>query len=946
MKSQIKVASNNVTGKRKNQIKLAIAFIAVFAVLLFLVGFSFVPVLNTILIGTFGYTFYAICLGFVAAGILMLKEYDLFLEKQDAIFIAIETVVFVAMLHLASSLQYVQGSFADYLAQNYQGLNTVGGALFGLLVYPIVTITHVVATFVLLGVLFVALLTVLVDKLHANKQFKKLNYGTQKSFESNQPTAKTEEAPKANKQQTTNLNVIDDDVIIADDDFEEQEEQKTEEEISKAKIILGLSEKDKEKSKHILNAANTQKQQQVLNREAMFARANQTLNLQEDKQEEVQEQLEQISLQSNRPRKIVHSEFGVKQKPNEVTEKVQKLSDKDRKNLEFLRSSLGGDLKKRKIEEEVQPQQNKPQPEQDFTPDTDDLLNSVQDDSAPNQNNNQNWKNQNQNSNQNNQPKQKPHLVVEEDSVQEEPFYNEKEEQLTDVTRGANTFGKPEMVKVQPKPEQKPKLIKQIAPYVAPTVDLLQDYIPTHQNSEEDYSQKAEMLEQTLSSFKIPATVVNVTKGPAFTRFKLQMPTGVPVKRVMAYTDDIAMILESQAAVRVEIPIPGENAFGVEVPNEVVDTVALKDILSSYSFTGSKSLLTFALGKDITGEGKVARLDKMPHLLVAGATGSGKSVCLNALIISLIYKASPQDLRMLLIDPKRVEFTLYNGLPHLLIPDVITDPEKAIQALAWTIDEMERRFDKFSNYRVRNLDEFNNLSEVKTGQEEKIPYLVIIVDELNDLMVTNKKDMEEKIVRIAQKSRAAGIHLVLATQRPSVNVVTGTIKANLPSRIAFAVTSFTDSKTILDQAGAEKLQGKGDMLYSPSDTPDSLRLQGAFIDNVEVERVVEFVKANNDADFDVEVEDAMFNNKQMTMDLGNNSVEFDPFLKDAIRNFIKQGSASISRLQRLFGIGFPRAAKIVDQLESLGLISSADNKNKRTIYMSQQEFEEKFGEDL
>ena len=933
MKSQINVTNNNATKQQKTRNAIGISFLVIFASLIFVVAFGFMPVLNSIFIGTFGYFFYVICLAFIAWGILLLKDVDLFLEKQDIIFIAIDVAVFVCILQLATSVSFINDTFGNYLGQTYASQATAGWVLVGVLVYPVQALTHVVATFVLLGVLFVALLTVIIDKLHANKQFKKLNFN--QKAESKKETVLKQQNQTTTKQDTTsktNLHLVDEDVIIADEDFEQEEKQEqTQEELSQAKIILGLSEKDKEKSKNILQASNSAENKKSLTRDAMFA------NLSSKDAESKTEVVKEVSNQEGRPRKIVHSEFGVKQKANETTEKVQKLSDKDRKNLEFLRSSLGGDLKKRQ-ETKEQPNeqtQNLNKQEQSFEPDTDELLRQVQDDWKPNHNHAQPVN------------RNRPNLVVEEDEIKDESIFNVKQEKLQDVAKEANTYQKQDFVKVKPKQENQTKIVKHYEPYVAPSVDLLETYLPNQSQTEEDYTQKAEMLEQTLGSFKIPATVVNVTKGPSFTRFKLQMPTGIPVKRVMAYTDDIAMILESQGAVRVEIPIPGENAFGVEVPNEVIDTVGLKDILQAYSFTGSKSLLTFALGKDITGEGKVARLDKMPHLLVAGATGSGKSVCLNALIISLIYKASPQDLRMLLIDPKRVEFTLYNGLPHLLIPDVITDPEKAIQSLAWTIDEMERRFDKFAKYRVRNVDEFNNLSEVKTGMEEKIPYLVIIVDELNDLMVMNKKDMEEKIIRIAQKSRAAGIHLVLATQRPSVNVVTGTIKANLPSRIAFAVTSFTDSKTILDQAGAEKLLGKGDMLYSPNDMPDSIRLQGAFISNEEVARVVNFIKDNNPGDFDVEIEDAMFNNKQISMDIGSGNVnEFDPFLKDAVRNFIKTGSASISRLQRMFGIGFPRAAKIVDQIENLGFISAKDNKNNRTIFITQQEFEEKFGEDL
>ena len=491
------------------------------------------------------------------------------------------------------------------------------------------------------------------------------------------------------------------------------------------------------------------------------------------------------------------------------------------------------------------------------------------------------------------------------------------------------------------------KVYKKPSKYVRPDVSMLTAYnISSSDNS--DYSDKARMLEETLESFNAPAKVVSITKGPAFTRFELQMQQGIPVKRVNALVDDIAMTLRARGDIRMEIPVPGKNAFGVEIPNEEIETVSLREIIESYNFQGNKSPLTFALGKDITGEAKVARIDKMPHLLVAGATGSGKSVCLNSMLVSLLYKASPEDLKLILIDPKRVEFTLYNGLPHMLLPKAITDVDKAVKALDWLIKEMDRRYNKFAETMVRNIDEYNDRNEIKSQTEPKMPFIVFIVDELGDLMLQRKKEVEEKIIRLTQLSRAAGIYLVIATQRPSVDVITGTIKANLPSRIAFAVSAFPDSKTILDQGGAEKLLGKGDMLYSPNGSVDLLRIQGAFVSSEDVAKVVDFVKQNNECEFDSDIEDEMFNTDKNTFsaDGGSGSQEFDSLLKDALRLFIKQQNASISKLQRAFGIGFPRAAKIVDQMEAAGFVGPKDNKNLRPLFITQQEFEERFGEDL
>jgi S-DNA-T family DNA segregation ATPase FtsK/SpoIIIE len=334
----------------------------------------------------------------------------------------------------------------------------------------------------------------------------------------------------------------------------------------------------------------------------------------------------------------------------------------------------------------------------------------------------------------------------------------------------------------------------------------------------------------------------------------------------------------------------------------------------------------------------------MPHLLVAGATGSGKSVCLNSIIISLIYKNSPEDLKMILIDPKRVEFSMYNGLPHLMLPNVITETDKAINSLNWSIDEMERRYILFQEARARNIEEYNICQKVLSGEEEKLPYIVIIVDELADLMMLAKKDIEEKIMRLAQKARASGIHLILATQRPSVNVITGTIKANFPSRIAFSVTSFVDSKTILDSGGAEKLLGKGDMLYAPLDQSEATRVQGCFIDGNEVENVVEYIKENNDYIFDKNLEKSLTESPRSSenpFELGE-EIEDDVLLPSALRIFIENGQASITMLQRRLRIGFTRAGNIVDILERRGHIGPSEGSKQRSVNITMEEFKELF----
>lgn len=483
--------------------------------------------------------------------------------------------------------------------------------------------------------------------------------------------------------------------------------------------------------------------------------------------------------------------------------------------------------------------------------------------------------------------------------------------------------------------------------YTRPPLDILQTTSVDLSTLNEDVVGKRMQLENALDMFHIPAKVIGVVVGPSVTRYELEMPPGISVKKIVAHSDDIALALAAKGDIRIEAPIPGKSAVGVEVPNENIATVSIKEMLSSPEFINSKSPLTFALGKDISGSVKVCNLQKMPHLLVAGATNSGKSVCLNSIIISLIYKTSPDDVKLILVDPKRVEFALYNKIPHLLIPNVITEADKAINAFAWAIAEMERRFAVFMETKVRNLDEYNMLADVKNGEREKLPFIVIIVDELADLIMTAKKDAEEKIMRLAQKARACGIHLILATQRPSVDVITGTIKANFPSRIAFSVTSFQDSRTILDQGGAEKLLGRGDMLYSPSDAAEPRRIQGCFVSGKEVEDIVEFVKQNNEVDYDskVEMDINMPANKSNVNNDGESSESaFDSLMPEALKLVIENGQASISLIQRRLVVGYPRAARIIDQMEQANFISGSDGSKPRTVYITMEKYEELFGD--
>lgn len=447
-------------------------------------------------------------------------------------------------------------------------------------------------------------------------------------------------------------------------------------------------------------------------------------------------------------------------------------------------------------------------------------------------------------------------------------------------------------------------------------------------------------LQKTLVSFGVEAKVTNITKGPTVTRYELTPNTGVKVSKIVNLSDDIALNLAAKS-IRIEAPIPGKAAVGIEIPNSVSESVLLREVIETDTFQSNKSKLSFALGKDAAGDIVVADIAKMPHVLVAGATGSGKSVCINSLIVSILYKSKPSEVKMILIDPKMVELSGYNGIPHLLIP-VVTDPKKAAGALNWAVQEMVNRYSLFASKGVKDIKGYNKI----IGKEEgaKLPQIVIIIDELADLMMVAPNDVEDAICRLAQMARAAGMHLVIATQRPSVDVITGIIKANIPSRIAFKVSSQVDSRTILDSAGAEKLLGKGDMLYFPVGEIKPLRVQGTFISETEIEKIVSEIKDNCDVKYNEDIiesiENANNKNANGNDGSGDESDDADPILNDAIDLVVDMGSASASMLQRRFKIGYSRAGRIVDQMEARGLISGYEGSKPRQVLISKSEWQE------
>ena len=551
--------------------------------------------------------------------------------------------------------------------------------------------------------------------------------------------------------------------------------------------------------------------------------------------------------------------------------------------------------------------------------------------------------------------------VLDENENQQLKKYDHSKDDITPLTKETKAMKKSRKQEVQPdviesnlfkqEEEQKQDKTKEVLQlehamivedehYEYPPVELLSKADKkTLKGGAKALTETATKLQKTLYSFGVSAKVENVSVGPAITRYELKPAEGVRVSKIANLADDIALNLAAET-IRIEAPIPGKQAVGIEVPNKEKEAVHLREVLESEEFGESSSKLTVALGKDVAGNIQLADIAKMPHLLIAGSTGSGKSVRINTIITSIIYKSKPSEVKMVMVDPKVVELSVYNGIPHLLIP-VVTDPKKAAGALAWAVQEMDNRYNLFAQKGVRDIKGYNKAIEKEEGSG-KLPQIVIIVDELADLMMVAAKDVEEAICRLAQKARAAGMHLVIATQRPSVDVITGLIKANVPSRIAFAVSSQVDSRTIIDSVGAEKLLGKGDMLFFPAGAPKPVRVQGAFVSDEEVEKIVDFVKQNGTANYSEDILETIENGNKTEKEIAQTDEddETDPFLMDAIQTVVETGQASTSFIQRRFKVGYARAGRIIDQMEERGVISGFQGSKPREVLMSLEKLNE------
>lgn len=555
-------------------------------------------------------------------------------------------------------------------------------------------------------------------------------------------------------------------------------------------------------------------------------------------------------------------------------------------------------------------------------------------------------------------PKSQPEIIIDGDDVEIKPFSSipffvhddiNPEEFVTTANIEEIKPKQPKpKAKPAPKPEPEPEIIedaKQESMYMFPPKSLLETPKQTGGITKSELEQTENKLMQTLRDFGIDATLVGASVGPIVTRYEISPSKGVRVSKITSLSDDIALSLAA-TSIRIEAPIPGKAAVGIEVPNKKKSTVYIKELLDSQEFTEAKNPLTVALGRDISGNLVFGDLSDMPHLLVAGATGSGKSVCINTILMSILYKADPTDVKLILIDPKVVELEVYNKIPHLIVP-VVSNPKKAAGALQWAVNEMERRYNLFFGVNVRNVKGYNEYAAKHSDVCEKIPQIVIVIDELADLMMVCAKEVEDYIVRLCQKARAAGIYLIIATQRPSVNVVTGLIKANVPSRIAFAVTSQIDSRVILDGSGAEKLLGKGDMLFKGRTMGTALRIQCCFVSDAEVESVVEYIKKySGTAEYDESANAAMENYTQQDGGKGESGGgeegddELDDMFWPAVEFVIESGKASTSNLQRKFKLGYARAARIIDTMEEKGIIGAYEGAKPRQVIMTMSEYQE------
>lgn len=874
-----------------------ITLIAVACVMFFFLLTNLVGFMQDFLLGTFGYFAYPLFIMLFLAGVALLNNKRYKLSKKYAIFLYLSIFLLLCIIQLAV-VGDKAGSFGEYLALNYLKKHTAGGIIVGLFSTSILYMTNYVWAFVIFCVAFVICLALYIDALLYLRKNRVQEKPVKLAIKEVEKPKKTEEVnvvmsgnieKKQTQQETikqklglTRRTLVE---PITPEPPKQQDPRKLEGEELK-KYLLTPPEIDV--NKYFSESARAYVKNGVTN-DVFKREMNRNIDALKN---------ENPIISDSTPMNVSAAQ------PEELVSEADDIIREVMQENNFSRAS-----------EISEPPKTDPEPRFD--------RNRDRAFSAP-------------------EPEEKP-------QVENKPL---SERELADrITAGAEgrSLDRPRNfvnLDTDSEPEKQPE--EEVKPYhyTRPPIDLVTTRSTDMSDLDDDIATKTIILENTLQEFGVPAKVQNVVIGPAVTRYELEMPSGITVKKILNLSSDIALALEANGGdVRIEAPVPGRNVVGIEVPNDKVATVSLRDVLSSSEFNSAKSPLTFAVGKDISGNIKVGALNKMPHLLIAGTTGSGKSVMLNNIIISLLYKASPEDCRMLLIDPKQVEFTPYEGIPHLVVPKVITDVSKAANALQWAIDEMERRFRLIREARVKDIDEYNYTADVLNGKKKKMPFIVIIIDEFADFIMQGKKEIEDRIIRLGQKARASGLHMILATQRPTAEFVTGGIKANFPSRIAFKVASRVNSDVILGMTGAEKLLGHGDMLYAPQEySAAPKRVQGCFITTHEIADIVNFVTVNNESIFDPAVQEAINNMpKNQNSEQGENS-GMDPLLPEALKMVIDSGQASTSMIQRRLSIGYPRAGKIIDQMTNMGYISAADGAKPRNVYITLEEFYQIFGD--
>lgn len=881
------------------------------------------------LLGVFGVFAYPLFLVLFIVGLALVNNRKYVMSMRYLLSMCF--MVFFALCIIQLIIVGPQGelNFWQYLGQNYSQKWTAGGILTGIITTPLLFVARLAGAYIILALAFLLCLALFLDSLNVFRKVEKKS----KTIEVNEKKKVVNPLPlKPEKQQET-LEPKEEVNVVLNGNLEE--EKKEEKRALTAREILGLDKKrntayeymqktevKKEPKKEYKSLRELILTPPEINYEEYFKDMSkkETPAKEEVKQNVEVLKQEKMDLETT-PTFQVQSNFGNYQSQIEI-------NDDEFKNVNnpFVRDEY-----KEENNEVNYVEENESNEEDDIISQADDIIRSaVMEEKAENPEEYENA--------------QEPTGNFERNSFGSRDNFTRRDDNFAPEFPDRNAsrpFISRQQEASEPEEEEEDN---EPYEYDRPSLDFITTKSVDLSTLSDDVAEKRVLLENTLENFGIPAKVRSVVVGPAVTRYELEMPAGVPVTKIKNRSDDIALSLATEGSVRIEAPVPGRSVVGVEVPNKTIATVSLRDILESREFRESPSPLTFALGKDIAGSVIVANMQKLTHLLVAGSTGSGKSVCLNSIILSIIYKSSPEDVRIVLVDPKRVEFTSYNGLPHLIMPNVICDTQKAINTLNWAITEMEHRFELLGLARVKNIDEYNMTDDVKSGKVKKMPFIVIIVDELADLMMTGKKEVEEKIIRLAQKSRAAGIHLILATQRPSADVITGLIKSNIPSRIAFAVTSGIDSSIILDRVGAEKLLGKGDMLYYPIGAQDPKRVQGCFITTNETNNIVDYVRENNKPIFDKKIEEQIDNPNKNTIGGIQVNNELDELFPLALKTVIECGQASTTMLRRRFAIGFPRASRIIDQMEELGYISQSDGPKGRQVYVTMDEFREIYGD--